>query len=313
VDDITLFGQPGSLLDSTIALLKSEFKVNDMGPIHWLLGIQIDFTKTGITLTQASYIDKILDRFSVQSCNPVSTPVDVNHRLRKGCDEDTRVNANSYQQIIGSLMYLVTATRPDLAYTIAHLFQFNSDPTTTHMAAAKRVIRYLQATKQQTLCYPWKSSLQLDGNSDASYGNDLDTRRSFSGYVFKLGDSTISWRARKQKSVATSTCEAEYMATAHAAKHYLWTHRGIHELLKTDIPRALHIDSLSALDLASNPKINNRSKHIDIAYHCIRALLEDGTITLLHVAGMDNIADICTKGLARPIHEYLCTKIFGTM
>jgi len=310
VDDITLFGESGSLLDSTIALLKSEFKVNDMGPLHWLLGIQIDFNDAGITLSQSSYIDKLLDRFSMQNCNPISTPVDANHRLTKACDEDSRVDANAYQQIIGSLMYLVTATRPDLAYTIAHLSQFNSDPTTAHMAAAKRVIRYLQATKERKLFYPWRSPLQLDGYSDSSYANCLDTRRSFSGYVFKLGDSTISWRCRKQKSVATSTCEAEYMAISNATKHYLWTHRGIKELLKNDIPNALHVDSLSALDLASNPKINDRSKHIDVAYHFIRELVEAGTVTLLHVAGTENIADICTKGLPRPIHEYLCTKIF---
>ena len=100
------------------------------------------------------------------------------------------------------------------------------------------------------------------------------------------------------------------MALANAAKHYLWTYRGIKELLKTDIPNALHVDSASAQDLASNPKINDRSKHIDLSYHFVRELVEDGTLTLLHVAGTENIADICTKGLTRPIHEYLCTKIF---
>ena len=100
------------------------------------------------------------------------------------------------------------------------------------------------------------------------------------------------------------------MAISNATKHYLWTHCGIKELLRNYIPNALHVDSLCALDLASNPKINDRSKHIDVAYHFIRELVESGMVTLLHVAGTENIADICTKGLPRPIHEYLCTKIF---
>ena len=312
VDDISLFGSSGQLMDAVIALLKSEFKVNDMGELHWLLGIQIDFTATGICLSQTTFIDKILDRFSMRDCNPVITPLDPNQRLIAASDNDTRADATQYQQIIGSLMYLVTGTRPDLAYTITHLSQFNSAPTTLHLAHAKRVVRYLKGTKDRKLFYPWDSPLHLSTFTDAFYGNCYDTRRSFSGYLLKLGTCTIAWRCRKQRSVATSTCEAEYMALAFATKHHLWTIRGITELLKVEIPNAINTDSLSAMDLASNPKINDRLKHIDIAYHFVRELIEDGTLTILHVASKENCADLCTKGLPRPTHDYLCTLVFGT-
>jgi len=110
VDDISLFGATGELKEQTINVLKTEFKVNDMGELNWLLGIQITFTDDGITLSQPTFIHKILNRFSMQDCKPVSTPIDSNHQLKAIEDEDQRTDATAYQQIIGSLMYLVTGT-----------------------------------------------------------------------------------------------------------------------------------------------------------------------------------------------------------
>ncbi|KAI0992679.1 hypothetical protein K3495_g15506, partial [Podosphaera aphanis] len=185
VDDIILFGENSDLIEQTVDILKSEFKVNDMGILNWLLGIQIQYSNTGITLSQTAYIDKILTRFAMQDCNPVSSPIDQNHQLMAAEEGESRVNAIIYQQIIGSIMYLVSGTRPDLAYTITHLSQFNSDPSQSHFNAAKRVLRYLKGTKNLMLHYKFNSPLNLNGFCDASYGNCLDTRRSFSGYIFQ--------------------------------------------------------------------------------------------------------------------------------
>ena len=158
----------------------------------------------------------------MQECNPVSSPIDPNHRLMTAEEGEPRTNVTTFQQIIGSIMYLVSGTRPDLAYTITHLSQFNSDPTQAHLNTAKRVLRYLKGTRNLKLHYKFDSPLVLNGFCDASYGNCLDTRRSFSGYIFQLGSSTISWRSRKQRTVAHSTCEADYMAIALASKQYIW-------------------------------------------------------------------------------------------
>ncbi|KAI0996197.1 Retrovirus-related Pol polyprotein from transposon TNT 1-94 [Podosphaera aphanis] len=190
--DIILFGEQGDLMENTVNLLKPEFQVNDMGLLHWLLGIQIEYDNAGITLSQTAYIDRILTRFSMQDCNPVSSPIEHNHRLMLAIEGDTRAPAILYQQIIGSIMYLVSGTRPDLAYTISHLSQFNSDPSITHINAVKRVLRYLKGTKDQRILYRFDSHLVLNGFCDASYGNCYDTRRSFSGYLFQLGNSTIN-------------------------------------------------------------------------------------------------------------------------
>lgn len=312
VDDIILFGEKGDLIEQTVSLLKSEFKVNDMGILHWLLGIQIEYSESEISLSQTAYIDKILNRFSMQECNPVSSPIDPNHRLMTAEEGEPRTNVTTFQQIIGSIMYLVSGTRPDLAYTITHLSQFNSDPTQAHLNTAKRVLRYLKGTRNLKLHYKFDSPLVLNGFCDASYGNCLDTRRSFSGYIFQLGSSTISWRSRKQRTVAHSTCEAEYMAIALASKQYIWILRGLHRFLGDNIPAAISTDNTAAIELAHNPKLNDASKHIDIAYHFTRERIEDGSLTLLHVPSAKNLADICTKGLPRPRHSDLCTLVFGT-
>ena len=175
VDNITLFGATGELTKQTINILKTEYKVNDMGELNWHLGIQMTFTNDGITLSQTIFIDRILNRVSMQDCMPVSTPINSNHLLKAIEDEGERTNAMAYQQIIGSLMYLVTGTRPDLSYTITHLSQFNSSPSTKHLTAAKRVLRYLQGTKDRHLFYPWNNQLKMTADMDASYGSCLET------------------------------------------------------------------------------------------------------------------------------------------
>jgi len=146
VDNITLFGATAEIKEQTINILKTEFKVNDMGELNWLLGIQITFTDNGITLSQTTFIIKIPNHCWMQHCKPVATPIDPNHRLKAIAVDEESTNTTAYQQIIKSLLYLVTGTRPDLAYTITHLSQFNSSPSVTHITAAKQVLQYLQRT-----------------------------------------------------------------------------------------------------------------------------------------------------------------------
>lgn len=243
VDDITLFGESGPLMEETVNALKSEFKVTDMGLLHWLLGIQIEFSDKGISLSQTAFIDKILARFSMQNCNPVGTPVDHNQRFHRITEKEPQADTTQYQQILGSIMYLVTGTRPDLAYASTHLSQYSSNPSASHFSAVKRLLRYVKGTKITKLFYPYEQPLVLNAFCDASHGNCLDTRRSFSGYLFQLGNSVISWRCRKQRSVATSTCEAEYMALALVTKQFIWITGAAREIISDHITSAVSTDS----------------------------------------------------------------------
>jgi len=312
VEDITRFGATRELNEPTMNILKTEFKINNLGEVSWILQIQITFTNDGITLSQMTFIDKILIRFSVQDCKPASAPINSNHQFRAMEDPDKRTDALAYQQILGSLMYLVTGTWPDLAYTITHHSEFNSSHSTKHLAVAKQVLWSLQGTKNRHVLYPWSIKLKMAEYMDASYDNCLDTWQGFSGYIIQVAHATISWRCRKQQSIAASPCEAEYMALAVTMKHHLWLKRGIQELLKINIPNVLFCDSNAATDAAYNPKLNDRSKHIDVAYHFTRELINQGNLSVMSVPSEQTMADIFTQGMTRYVNDHLCSLMFGS-
>jgi len=209
-------------------------------------------------------------------------------------------------------MYLLTGTRPVPVYTMTHLSQFNSSPLTLHLTAAKQVQIYLQRTKDRHLFYPSNNQLKMTAYMDGSCSNCLDTRQSICSYIFQLGNNTISWRSCKEWSVATSTCEAEYMALAMMTKHHLWLKLGTQELLKKDIPTALFWGSNGAIDVAYNPTLNNWLNHIDGAYHLTHEQIDQGTVSVMHVVLEENLADICTKGMMRSVNDHICSKIFGS-
>ena len=191
VDDLTIAGIKRDL-ELLIDHLKSEFQVTVKGPVHWLLGIEVQQTRESITLNQGRYIDQILKRFGMDNLNPVRTPLDPKAKLVKATPDEPAIDTNLYQRMIGSLMYLVTCTRPDLAFTVSVLSQFSSHPLKIHHHAVKRVFRYLVGTRNLSLTYPRTGRLCLMGFSDAAYGNCLDTRRSWSGYCFYFSNCLIS-------------------------------------------------------------------------------------------------------------------------
>src|SRR5258705_6326366 len=221
-------------MDNLKDLLKLEFKVTDLGDLHWLLGIRIEYRDHDIALSQSAYIDTILKRFGLYDCNPVTYPLDKNHQIDKvttnadntaTTNTDSEVNIQLYQQIVGSLMYTVIGTRPNITFTVTRLSQFLTKPTKNHFGAIKHVFRYLKGIRDIKLSFPYSQNasdaLILEGFTDSDFAGCPDTRRSTSDYIFKLANCAIRWRSRKQKSVATSTPEAEYMALAFAVKHYL--------------------------------------------------------------------------------------------
>jgi len=249
----------------------------------------------------------------MDACNPVSLPLRPNTKLLKAQDTDDLTDASRYQQIIGSLMYLVTGTRPDLAYTVSALSQFSSKPTTQHMGVLKQVLRYLKGTRDLKLTYTKSPSnkVNLAGFSDADFGGDRNDRKSTTGYIFQLAGNTICWRSIKQRCVSTSTVEAEYIALSTTAKQQIWLQNALSEL-RIDIPAALSTDNSGSIDLTNNARISDRSKHIDIAYHHVRDLVDTGTINLLHVASVDNLADLCTKPLPLPRFLTLRDNVSGS-
>ena len=310
VDDIALFAAPTPNSNSLVASLKLEFELTDLGTAEWLLGLQISYHSEGIYLSQQPYIEKVLKRFNMLESRPVSTPLDKGTKLRKGTLDQQIDNPEHYQSIIGSLMYAVTGTRPDLAHTISLLSQFNSCPNESHLVAVKHTLRYLNGTKDWKLFYPANQPLTLEGYADADYATCLDTRRSFSRYLFRIGEATISWKSRKQDCVATSTTEAEYIALSLATRQLQWLQKAFTDF-RLSVPSALRCDNTGAISITENDQANDRTKHIDVHYHKIREEYRKGSFQLLQVATSDNLADICTKTLPKPTHNKLSAIIRG--
>lgn len=204
-------------------------------------------------------------------------------------------------------MYRYIGTRPDLAFAITHLSQFSSCPGTVHLSAAKHVLRYLQGTLKKKLFFPRSHDSTIHGYADASWGNNIDDRKTYSGYVFQLGESSISLCSQKQKSVTLSTVEAEYMALSLSTRHMIWLCRATVEL-QQNYGAILHADSKGAIDLSENNKVTQRSKHIDIHYHFVRDHVGKD-FKLEYIPTSENLADLLTKAQPKPTHEILTNRI----
>ena len=234
----------------------------------------------------------------MQDSNPVNTPADANSKLQPATNQDEPLNQTQYQSAVGSLMYLSVSSRPDIAFAVNNLARFNSNPRKEHWSALKRVLRYLNGTINHGLLYKQGGPEHFVGYSDADWAGDLSDRKSTSGYVFILSGGPVSWSSRKQKCVALSTAEAEYVALSAAVQECMWLRQLESELSgDNDTPTVIFEDNQSTIAMAKNPQFHGRAKHIDIRHHFVREQLAHGTIQLEYCPTTEMTADIFTKGL----------------
>ncbi|CAL2278979.1 unnamed protein product [Prunus armeniaca] len=198
---------------------------------------------------------------------------------------------------MGSLMYLTTI-RPDMKFVVSLISRYMSNPTELHMEAAKRILRYLRGTTDFGVFYKKGGKGELNVYTDSDYAGDQEDRKSTSGYVFLFSSGAVSWSSKKQPIVTLSTTEAEFITAASCACQVVWLRR-IFEMLgeKQDRPTIVHCDSSSAIKLAKNPVMHERSKHIDIRFHFLRDLIKAGTVEMVHCNSQEQIADVMTKPL----------------
>lgn len=286
-----------------------RFKTKDLGEIEKVLGIRVARNRQEHTLCldQERYLDETLTKYGIPcgKHHTRSIPMANYNALRPASKDDRRVDITEYQSAVGSLMYAMVHTRPDISFALGKLSQYMTDPAEHHRQALKTLLRYLRSTITQKMRYGPTKDKELILYSDADWASDKVDRKSTSGSVSMLYGGAVSWGSRKQRSVATSSTEAEYMAMASCAKQGQWTAQVLRDMDLTQYigrnPSTVDTrgDNQGALALVKNPHLHERSKHIDVSYHYIRNLEEERKISVTYIPTDEMVADGFTKPLAR--------------
>ena len=303
VDDMLIVGSDDKMITSTKNMLNSRFDMKDMGLADVILGIKIKRTSDGLVLSQSHYVDNILGKFDKDNSGIARTPVDVTLYFSKNKGES--VAQVEYSRGIGSLMYLMSCTRPDIAYAVNKLSRYMSNPGALHWQGIMRVLKYLRFTRDYGLHYTRYPAV-LEGYSDANWiSNDKDSK-SHSGYVFTLGGAAVSWKSSKQTFIARSTMESEFIALDKCGEEAEWLRHFVEDIPrwpKPVPPICIHCDSQSTIGRAQNSMYNGKSRYIRRRHNTIKQKLSTGVISIDYVKSKDNIADPLTKGLNRELVE----------
>ena len=307
VDDILLASSDIGLLHETKNFLSKNFEMKDLGDASFVLGIQIlrDRSQGILRLSQKGYIEKVLSRFGMSSCSPGETPVAKGDKFSlsqcpKNDLEIKEMQKIPYASAVGSLMYAQVCTRLDIAFIVGMLGRYLSNPGMDHWKAAKRVMRYLQKTKDFMLTYRRSDSLEIIGYSDSDYAGCQDSKRSTSGYIYMLAGGAISWKSAKQTLIASSTMAAEFIACFEASNHGIWLRNfvtGLRVINGIERPLKLYCDNRAAVLYSNNNKSSSRSKHIDIKFLVVKERVQSGQISIKHIGTNSMLADPLTKGL----------------
>ena len=280
VDDLIFTGNDEKMVEKFRNEMMKKYEMSDMGLLHYFLGIEVYQEEDGVFICQKRYVEHILKKFGMAGCNPVSTPLVVNEKLRKE-DGGKMVDETHFRSLVGNLLYL-TATRPDIMFAASLLSRFMHYPSHLHLGAAKRVLRYLQGTVELGIKYFRNIEVKLIGHCDSDWDGCIDDMKSTSGYAFSLGSGVISWVSKKQGSVAQSSAEAEYISASLATSQAIWLRRILEDIKeKQNEATYLLCDNKSAIAIAKNYVFHSRTRHIVVKYHFIKETISNGEVQLM--------------------------------
>ncbi|CAI7752003.1 unnamed protein product [Closterium sp. NIES-53] len=312
VDDLVFATADTKALAHVKSELQKRHTWTYLGELTSYLGLRItrDRAQHTITLTQSHMVQQVLQRFGFTYSSPQSTPLPTSHLLSAPPSDESVEPSGSYPELVGCLMYLMTCTRPDLAYPLSLLAHYVAPGRhrKVHWDTAKRVLRYLCSTSGMGLVLRGRARVVLTGHANASWVDDLAMERSSQGYTFSLGSGSVSWRSTRSSSVLSFTCEAEIYAGAMAAQELRWL-----TYLLTDLgeaprsPPVLYVDNKAMLALCQEHRLKHGTKHIALHYFLARELQQRGQLRLAYVASQANTADVFTKALQPCDHQRFCT------
>ena len=243
----------------------------------------------------------------MSDCHSVSSPMEPGIKLT---EKDSAETVDfPFQELVGCLMYLAVSTRPDIAYATNCLARYVTCPCPSHVAAAKRVLRYLQGTKDFGILLGRRSDKLLEGYCDANYGNCEETRRSTTGYAFIFNGNLISWQSKLQATVAVSTTEVEYMAASAATKEALYLRKVLNDIEFGSQCVTIYCDNQGAVNLTKNALTVSRTKHVDIAHHFVRNRVNRGELSFKYIQTEQQLADFLTKPLGQSKLQAILRKL----
>ncbi|GJR71625.1 retrovirus-related pol polyprotein from transposon TNT 1-94 [Tanacetum coccineum] len=303
VDDIIFGSTCQDMCDDFAKIMHDEFEMSMMGELNFFLGLQIKQMEDGIFFNQSKYIKEMLKKFGLEDSKPMKTPMSSDTKLTKD-EECESVDSTKYRGMIGSLLYL-TASRPDIMFSVCLCARFQEAPKTSHLEAVKRIFRYIKGTTHLGLWYPKGTGIETVVYADSDHAGDYVDRKSTSGICTFVGCCLTSWFSKKQTALAISTTEAEYVSAGKACQQALWMKQALidYDVRLDDVP--IMCDNKGAIDLSKNPVQHSRTKHIEIRHHFLRDNVQKGHISIKKVPSVDNIADILTKPLKRESFNYL--------
>lgn len=308
MDDIIVAGNDDNDVLSLKSTLNKRFKMKDLGPLKFFLGLEVARSSAGISLCQRKYALELLEETGQLACKAMTVPMEPNIRLSQS-DGELLTDPTSYRRLIGKLLYL-TITRPNISYSVNRLSQFMSAPRSTHMKAAQRILQYIKGAPGQGLFFSSKLALQIKGFADSDWATCPDSRRSVSGFCIFLGSSLVSWKSKKQAVVSRSTAEAEYRSMANATCEIVWVTGLLKDLgVEQEGPALLYCDNQAALHIAANQVYHERTKHIKLDCHFVREKIQNGQLKTMHVASQNQLADLLTKALHPNQFQVLLSKM----
>ena len=339
VDDIIIASNSDTAIEEVKKGLEKHYSLTDQGELRWCLGMRVTRNRAArtIQLDQERYILDVLARFDMSDCKPVSTPMCIGVKLNaEQCPSTYAEKADLssyhalYRSIVGSISYAALSTRPDVAAATIICAKYAHNPGREHLAAAKRILRFLAGTTRLCLTYGGSTmecavecakfdprannNLQMHGFCDSDWGGDLRTRKSTSGQIFFWNRGPISWRSKMQTCIAQSTAEAEYIAASEAAKEAKWLrliigvfeHKGREPTSDQLSATRIGCDNQAALAIIANPRCSARTKHIELRYHLVRDYAQRNIVSFHYVPTQCNIADLLTKPLNSVLMRRLC-------
>ncbi len=322
VDDVLIAASLPTTLHHVVSEFNSRYKMEDKGEPEFVIGIKItrDRALGTITLDQGTYIEKMLEKFQMSDCVVSAIPADPSVKLTTDMCPTSDINKQlmskyPYRELVGSLMYAMVATRPEIAYAVSNLSKFLCNPGYPHWHAGLKVLRYLRGTTHKGITYRMNcnDNLELFAYSDSDWAGCRDTRRSHSGGVLILAGGPICWLSKRQPSVTMSSAEAEYAACQFVCRDVIWVKGMLNELnvqLRNDVV-TIFTDSTACIAIASKPIIDRKTKHIEMYYHFLKERVAEFKDIALKYIGTDfNIADMFTKALNEVTLTRLCHDMY---